>query len=197
MLILASSSPRRRDLLREAGYDFVIETVDVEEEDHAPDGVAALVQANAHLKAEPVAKANPEEVVIGADTLVALEGIPFGKPKSMEEAFSMLRELAGKTHTVLTGVAVFHLAASRTRMFFTETKVTFHQLSDAEIRAYHQDIEPLDKAGGYAAQDQGQRIIQKTEGSWTNVIGLPIEDLLPILTDFGIPAPPSTGHPIK
>jgi len=183
-LILASSSPRRRDLLEEAGYTFAVVPAEVEELADARLGAEELVRRNAVLKAQEVAVRHPETLVLGSDTLVALDGEPFGKPGDLEEAFAMLPRLVGRTHSVLTGVCLVHLAEGRELLFVEETRVTFRPLGPEQIRHYLGLINPLDKAGSYAAQEHGEFIIERTEGSWTNVVGLPMERLALALAEF-------------
>jgi septum formation protein len=183
-LILASSSPRRRDLLEEAGYTFAVVPAEVEELADARLGAEELVRRNAVLKAQEVAVRHPETLVLGSDTLVALDGEPFGKPGDLEEAFAMLTRLVGRTHSVLTGVCLVHLAEGRELLFVEETRVTFRPLGPEQIRHYLGLINPLDKAGSYAAQEHGEFIIERTEGSWTNVVGLPMERLAQALAEF-------------
>jgi len=183
-LILASSSPRRRDLLEEAGYTFAVVPAEVEELADARLGAEELVRRNAVLKAQEVAVRHPETLVLGSDTLVALDGEPFGKPGDLEEAFAMLTRLVGRTHSVLTGVCLVHLAEGRELLFVEETRVTFRPLGPEQIRHYLGLINPLDKAGSYAAQEHGEFIIERTEGSWTNVVGLPMERLALALAEF-------------
>jgi septum formation protein len=183
-LILASGSPRRRDLLEEAGYTFAVVPAEVEELADALLGAEELVRRNAVLKAQEVAARHPETLILGSDTLVALDGEPFGKPGDLEEAFAMLTRLVGRTHSVLTGVCLLHLAEDREVLFVEETKVTFRPLGPEQIRHYLGLINPLDKAGSYAAQEHGEFIIERTEGSWTNVVGLPMERLALALAEF-------------
>ncbi len=185
MLILASASPRRRDLLTEARFEYTVIPADVEEDaDSHPQNLAQLVESNAALKATWVAARHPEATCIGADTLVSIDGQALGKPKDMDEAHAMVSRLAGHTHQVCTGVCL----ASRNRelRFHVTTQVTFKPLTSDEIRTYHALIQPLDKAGAYAAQDHGASIIQHTEGSWSNVVGLPMERLQEALKEWGI-----------
>jgi septum formation protein len=176
-LVLASGSPRRKDLLTGAGYQFAVVPAEVEECEDADLGAATLVLENALLKARWVAERHPGALVLGSDTLVALEDEPLGKPKDLDDAFEMLRRLVGRSHTVLSGVALVHHAEGVERSFVEQTRVTFRSLTEREIREYLGMIDPLDKAGSYAAQDHGEFIIEKTEGSWTNVVGLPMERL--------------------
>ncbi|MEM0896739.1 MAG: nucleoside triphosphate pyrophosphatase [Verrucomicrobiota bacterium] len=180
-LILASRSPRRRDLMNEAGYDFEIVASEVEELHDASMAPWALTEENARLKASDIAARNPDAVVIGADTLVFLEGEPIGKPRDMVEAERMLGRLVGKTHQVCTGVCLAHPTGDISRTFHEITDVTFRPLRGEQIREYLEMIDPLDKAGAYAAQDHGEFIIETTVGSWTNVVGLPMEKLGEVL----------------
>ncbi len=183
-LVLASSSPRRRDLLTEAGYAFQVVPADVEEIEDPTLDVEELVRRNAVLKAQAIAGRFPESIVIGSDTLVALDGVALGKPKDLDEAFGMLSRLVGRTHIVLTGVCLIRASDGVEKLFVEETRVTFRPLGPDQIRRYLGMIHPLDKAGSYAAQEHGDFIIERTEGSWTNVVGLPMEKLAAALATF-------------
>jgi len=177
LLVLASASPRRKRLLEEAGFRVrcvVSGAVELEDDSAVP---SALALENAARKAQIVAAHFPDYTVIAADTVVAMDGRFFGKPADMEDAFRMLAELSGKSHEVVTGVAIHSPGGARNE-FFESSRVTFRPLGPDEIRAYIASINPLDKAGSYAAQDDGGRIISRIEGSVTNVIGLPLERLL-------------------
>lgn len=176
-LVLASSSPRRLDLMREAGLTFEVMAAQVEEahDERAP--LDILTRANAVLKASWVADRRPGKWVIGADTLVAIGGKALGKPADLAEARRMLALLSGRTHEVVTAVCLIHQESGQRREFLETTHVTFLPLTPEEIDAYLQLINPLDKAGSYAAQEHGDKIIAKVEGSWTNVVGLPMERL--------------------
>ena len=186
-LILGSGSPRRRDLMNEAGYTFEVVKPDVEEIDDPARSIRALTRENARLKAEAVAADYADRVVIAADTLVLRDDTALGKPTDEAEAFAMIQSLNGRTHQVFTAVCVMAQAAGLEVEFSVVTDVTFKQLSDDELRQYHTLIDPMDKAGAYAAQDHGEVIIDRIEGSWTNVVGLPMEQLTEILRDrFGI-----------
>lgn len=177
-LILASSSPRRHDLMRNAGLNFLVVPADVEEVHDEATPVADLTRLNAALKARWVAERHPEAWVIGADTLVSIGGVALGKPADMEEARSMLRRLAGQTHEVGTAVCLIHTANGKCREFVERTFVTFKGLGDDEIDHYLTLINPLDKAGGYAAQEHGEVIIKSVAGDYSNVVGLPMARLL-------------------
>ncbi len=174
-LILASASPRRAELLRGLGPEFTVLT-SAAEEAHQDDFTAReLCLLNAYRKARAVAKQHPQALVLGADTLVYLGTTLYGKPTDMADARRMLRELAGHTHQVVTGVCLLHLAKHRCRLFAETTDVTFKPLSDEQITVYLKAIQPLDKAGGYAIQDRGDDIVERINGSFTNVVGLPVE----------------------
>jgi len=183
-LVLASTSPRRIDLLTSQGYTFRIVPPGVEESVAGHFSARELSLLNAKRKAYAVAVFEPTSIVIGADTVVSIHGETLGKPVDLDDARSMLQKLNGRTHQVLTSVWVtrlhpFHIVA------FTETsEVTFHLLSPREIDAYLQKINPLDKAGAYAAQEHRDDIIQHIEGSENNVIGLPIESVVLALAEF-------------
>lgn len=177
-LVLASGSPRRKDLLTEAGIEFEIQPADVDEIEDWSLGIDELVSRNARLKAGAVSTIRPDSVVLGADTLVALDDQPLGKPSDLDHAFRMVKTLVGKTHVVCTGVCLTRQEPAWTLEFIERTFVTFRPLTDPQIHEYIGLINPLDKAGSYAAQDHGDFIIEKTEGSWTNVVGLPMEQLL-------------------
>ena len=180
-MILASASPRRRQLLQEHGYTFRVEPADVEEihpEDLPP---AEITLTNARAKAIRVAENNPGELVLGVDTLVALGGESIGKPADMEEAFQILSRLNGRIHEVYTAVWL----APFDRSLVEVSRVKFRAFSEPELRRYLARIEPLDKAGAYAAQDDSDdSIVEWIEGSRTNVIGLPMEALEKMLREL-------------
>lgn len=175
-LILASASPRRRDLLSNAGYDVLIAASDVEEVKSCNEGPEVLATINAKLKWNAVAPQYPNEIVVAADTVVWLDGRFYGKPADFNEATEMLTDLSGRTHQVVTGVVLGRVGEGF-QEFAEVTWVTFHTLAEDEIAAYLKSIHPLDKAGAYAAQDDNGRLIAKVEGSISNVIGLPMERL--------------------
>ena len=175
-LVLASASPRRRDLLSQAGYDVLIAASDVEEMDSCNEGPEAMALINAKRKWTAVAPHYPSEIVVAADTVVWLDGRFYGKPLDFFEATQMLTDLSGRTHQVVTGVALGR-AGEGLQQFAEVSMVTFHALAQDKIVAYLKTIHPLDKAGAYAAQDDNGRIIAQIEGSLSNVIGLPMEKL--------------------
>ncbi len=173
MLVLASKSPRRKELLKLITEDFEVKTADAEEK--LPKGISPsdAVLYLSKLKAQPLA--NDVDVVIGADTVVAIDGKILGKPKSRENAKEMLRLLSGKYHSVFTGVAVFKGRASSS--FFVETKVKFFELSEEEINVYVASGECDDKAGAYGIQGKGSLLVERIEGDYFNVVGLPVSRL--------------------
>lgn len=186
-LILASGSPRRDELLSEAGYIFEVIKPAVEELEDPSIEIKELTALNAKLKGEEVANNRSESVIVAADTLVLLDGVVFGKPADMTEAASMLERLNGKTHQVFTAVALMKRSTDQLIQLSVTTEVTFKNLSLTEQLKYHAVIEPLDKAGAYAAQDHGKMIIEKFSGSMTNVIGLPMDETSAALEkEFGI-----------
>lgn len=172
--ILASASPRRRQLLSEAGYRFrVVSSCANEWEDPAADP-QELVLENASRKAAAVATLHPGEIVLAADTTVALDGTVYSKPADERQAVEFLESLSGRTHQVYTGVVI--VAADGCRLHCVErSDVTFRALSEAAIRDYIATVPVLDKAGAYAIQDGGERIVERYEGSLSNIIGLPME----------------------
>ena len=177
MLILASASPRRRELLTQAGFTFEIHPAHISEDPHPNEDPIAYVTRLARQKAEFVfAKLSegpaPPQVVLGADTTVTLDNHILGKPENNEDAARMLRHLSGRTHRVITGVAI--VTASRTEVAAEVTAVQFLTLSEKEIRDYIATGEPNDKAGAYAIQGHAARWIPRIEGCYFNVVGLPI-----------------------
>lgn len=185
-LILASGSTRRADLLTEAGYRFTVVTGSATELFVDFLTPRELTLFNARRKAFAVAPRHPEAVVLAADTIVSLDHKKFGKPKDLAEARCFLEELSGRTHSVFTGVAVVHYSQSRLCYEVAQTDVTFRKLTGSEIEAYLSRINPLDKAGGYAAQADPGSIIETVSGSFTNVVGLPMEKIGPTLEKFEI-----------
>jgi septum formation protein len=186
VLILASGSPRRRDLLSEWRFDFEVFPADVEEV--APLGVdpAEIVLHNARLKSRAVSAQRPGAVVLGVDTLVAFEGDVLGKPRDMQEAEQMLERLNGRSHQVFSGVVLRSETAGWEDAFAVVSTVTFHLLDPRARRRYLDRIQPLDKAGAYAAQEESGELIATIAGLKTNVIGMPMEDLVPRLASRGV-----------
>ena len=180
-IILASASPRREQLLREMGLRFTVVCPDSVEELFTGAIPEVLAMRNAQRKARAVAERHRAALVIGADTVVVLGGKLFGKPRDRADAAVMLAELAGQQHEVFTGVCLVHRAQNVEMTFCNSTKVWVKPLTREGIHAYHSKIDPLDKAGAYAAQEHGDTIIKRIDGSFSNVMGLPIERLRVIL----------------
>jgi nucleoside triphosphate pyrophosphatase len=176
-LILASASPRRAELLRQLGFEFKVVASDVPEIHHDQLTAREVAQINAYRKARAVAKRFPDLVVLGADTLVSLEESLLGKPASLEDAYGMLEQLQGRTHQVVTAICLLHLREHRQLMFTENTAVTFRPLDAVKIRRYLTQVNPLDKAGAYAIQEESDLLVEKIDGSYTNVVGLPLERL--------------------
>lgn len=189
-LLLASNSPRRRKLLSEAGFDFETWVSNRVESSDVDLTLRELTTLNAIRKAMPAARAHPRRVVLAADTLVAIDGHVLGKPADPGEAVAMLERLSGRAHDVCTSVFVCHLARARSASFHEISHVYFHRLSRDQIGNYLARVNPLDKAGAYAAQGFGKEIIEKIDGSYTNVVGLPMEKTIPTLAEFGIEPKP-------
>lgn len=187
-MILASASPRRRELLERAGFRFEVIPSDFDEGAIDPSSMPphALAQYLAMKKAEDVAVRHPDGVVIAADTFIAHEGQIMGKPHTPEEARRMLGALGGRTHSVITGYAIVHLGSRRELVHSVQSRVTFKELTPDEINAYIATGEPLDKAGAYAIQGIGARLIASLDGDLDNVIGLPVADVIADLRTFGI-----------
>lgn len=185
-IILASASPRRDLLLREMGLRFrVVQPTGVEE---ATGGAApdVLAMQNAQRKAQAIAGRHGDALVIGADTIVVLAGAVFGKPRDLAEAETMLGKLAGRRHDVFTGVCVT-CRQRKTEITFTErTSVWMRALNRAQIRDYFTKVNPLDKAGAYGAQEFGELILERVEGSFSNVMGLPVERLRAALAQLDV-----------
>lgn len=190
-LVLASASPRRRELLTRAGLSFEVWPSGVEETPLPGEAPRALAERLAREKALDVARAlgpRPSRLVLGADTLVVLEGDVLGKPRDPEHAVTLLRRLLGRRHRVITGVALVESAELRVRALSVESHVTMRAAEEPEVRAYVATGEPLDKAGAYAAQGEGRRFVLGIEGSESNVIGLPLEETLALLAAARGPA---------
>ncbi|MCF7764377.1 MAG: Maf family protein [Verrucomicrobia bacterium] len=185
-LILASQSPRRIELLRQITFHFEVIPSVVEEVQSEHLTARETAQLNAYRKARVVAKRFPDALVLGSDTVVELDNTLFGKPESLEEARTMLLQLQGKTHQVVTGVCLIHLRGHRQKLYAESTGVTFRRLTGVEIDRYLEKVNPLDKAGGYAIQEYGESIVQDIEGSYTNVMGLPVESLRTELVSWGL-----------
>jgi septum formation protein len=185
-------SPRRTELLRQLGHEFKVIPSDVQEIHHGELTAQEIAQINAYRKSRAVAKKFQDALVVGADTLVCLGTTLFGKPKNLEEAYGMLEQLQGQTHEVVTAICLLHLRTHRQRIFCDTTSVTFRPLDAVKIRRYLTKVNPLDKAGAYAIQEEGDLIVERISGSYTNVVGLPLERLRAELQVWGLPVEPWT-----
>ena len=186
--VLASGSPRRRQLLEKAGFQFEIISPPDDEVSHACLTIRELTICNAARKASRVSQTLPDAVVLAADTLVTIDGHVLGKPADIDDAARILRRLSGQTHEVWTAVCIRHAARAKSNSFHEISRVHFRELSDRAIREYLGKVNPLDKAGAYAAQGHGTEIIEKIEGSYSNVVGLPMEATTHALRAFGVTA---------
>ena len=185
-IVLASKSPRRHELLRRMGItDFSVVVPDVEET--YPEGLAPqeIVAHIARLKSDAAAPlVGPEDILITADTMVFLGNDRLGKPRDEEDALRMLRALSGRAHTVCTGVSVRR--GAQEERFAVSTRVFFRPMTDDEIRAYIKTGEPMDKAGAYGVQSRGALFVERIDGDFFNVMGLPVEQLGLVLARFGV-----------
>src|SRR5260370_13720250 len=187
-LILASSSPRRAELLRDAGIAFEVYTPQVEEARHPNEAAEKMVARLAEAKARAAAASAGEKnhaIIIGADTAVELDGEILGKPRDAADAREMLSYLSGRTHYVLTGIYVLRLPDGATRSAVERTAVTFAPLDPSEIEAYVTSGEPFGKAGGYAIEGRARRFIPPIASCYFNVVGLPLPQLYALLGDMG------------
>ena len=185
-LVLASSSPRRAALLSEGGFEFEIASPRVTEKFSTTLTLREVTLWNAIRKGMSIAQTRPDAVVLAADTLVALDDRIIGKPADLSEAAQILQRLSGRTHQVCSAVAIYQQALGKSAVFHESSRVRFRRLSDAMIQSYLAKVDTLDKAGAYAAQGSGAEIIAKIEGSFTNVVGLPMEKTVAELAKFGI-----------
>ena len=185
-LLLASASPRRKQLLAEAGFQFKVVAPEIDEISTSKLTLREATTWNALRKGLTVARSHPNDVVLAADTLVALDDRVIGKPADRDEAARILRLLSGQTHLVASSVFIAHLARGRSENFSVTSRVLFKKLTERMIEEYLDRIDPLDKAGAYAAQAEGRGIIARIAGSRSNVIGLPLEKTCPALARFGL-----------
>jgi septum formation protein len=185
-LILASASPRRRELLGELGVPFEVIVAKVTEHEDSTTDPRVMVTHNAALKADWVAERHPDAIVLGADTTVFIDGHALNKPRDGEEARAMLRRLSGRTHTVFTGLAVRRLRDGLRIDEGVASDVTFKQIDEATIESYLARVHTLDKAGGYGIQEHSDLIVAGYTGSLTNIVGLPLETTKQILTRCGL-----------
>ena len=175
-------------MLAEAGYEFEVVSPPVEEVSHHWLTIRELTICNATRKAWSTAQTLPDALVLGADTLVAINDHVLGKPVNLEDAARMLRRLSGRSHEVWTAVCLCYWASRKSENFCVVSRVTFRDLTDRAIQNYLEKIDPLDKAGAYAAQGHGKEIIQRIDGSYSNVVGLPMEETERLLGACGITA---------
>jgi septum formation protein len=185
-LILASSSPRRRELLQTLGLPFTVMTSDVDESTQPGMSPEAVVEELALRKARAVASRLDAGVVLGSDTVVVLDGHILGKPADEPDAFRMLSALQGREHTVYSGVALIDAATGRLEVAHSKTVVRIRPLTEREIRAYIATKEPMDKAGSYAIQGIGSTLVESIEGDYFTVVGLPLCLTANLLSRFGI-----------
>ncbi|HET9800015.1 MAG TPA: Maf family protein [Gemmatimonadaceae bacterium] len=186
-VILASQSPRRRELLALVGIPHEVRPADIDETYLPGEPPRDHAERLAREKTAAIAAAEPEALVIGSDTIVVVDGDVLGKPAEAEEAGRMIARLAGRTHTVMTGVAVAW--RGQTRSAVEEVDVTFHPLSAREIAEYVATREPMDKAGAYGIQGYGATIVARVDGDYFAVMGLPLQRLVRLLGDVGIRYP--------
>ena len=184
-VILASASPRRLALLQQIGIEATVCPADFDEVSGSAVQAEDVVLANAVGKCQAVVKIKGDSLpVIAADTVVVAEGVILGKPQNAEDAVEMLKQLSGKTHKVLTGIAVSYAGEMLAEV--CETKVVFRELTDEEIKKYVATGEPLDKAGAYGIQGKGAILVEKIDGCYNNVVGLPLTRMQLILAKLGV-----------
>jgi septum formation protein len=185
LIVLASASPRRRQLLEAAGYSCDVHPMDVDETRRPGEPADHYVMRVARLKADAAAARFPDRIVLAADTAVVADEEVFGKPADAADAARMLRALAGRPHRVLTGVAV--RAPGEIRTYVETTTVWFSPLSEADIAWYVASGEPSDKAGAYAVQGLASRFVTRIDGSYANVVGLPVASVALVLGELALP----------
>ncbi len=183
-IILASASPRREMLLKEAGLKFRVVPSSLSEPEHNHLTPEEQALYHAFRKASAISKIFPDCLVIGADTVVCIGAKLYGKPENIKEARVFLKELSGKTHQVITGVCLKCLKKNWNDLFSETTEVDFYDLDDEKIGLYLSKVNPMDKAGAYGIQESGELIVKQIRGSYTNVVGLPMEKLLEKLSNL-------------
>jgi septum formation protein len=183
-LILASASPRRREMLKSVGLNFKIIPAHVNEDYLAGESPRQHVKRLSADKAMVIARKHPQAWVLGADTIVVIDGMILGKPKNKAQAHKMLRKLSGREHKVFTGFSIVHIATKVYKTQVIQSAVRFKTISPEEMEWYIACDEPYDKAGGYAVQGKGACFIRSIRGSFTNVIGLPLCEVMEALEQF-------------
>ena len=191
-IILASASPRRKELLTSLGLRFSVADSGVDETDDAAENPAKFAADLAIQKAEAVASRMPRSLILGADTVVVVDHRILGKPTDDADARRMLQRLRSRWHRVVTGVAVLDALTGKRAVSVVETRVKMASYSDRDIEEYVMSGEPLDKAGSYAIQGLGGRLVDAIEGCYTNVVGLPVCEVARLFEQFGITAPAAT-----
>lgn len=186
IIVLASSSPRRKELFESLNIPFIIDPSNFDEKSDTKENPRALAKKLALSKAKDVAKRYKNAIIIGADTIVALKGIVLGKPKDKDDATKMLRFLSGKTHFVITGLAIIDQLSKKITSKSIVSKVWFKKLTDEKIEKYIQTGEAFDKAGAYGIQGKGSLLVEKIEGDYANIVGLPLEVLKKELKKLGV-----------
>ena len=187
-LYLASGSPRRKELLSQIGlkYRQILPVVDeTKEEDETPEGYVKRLAKLKALAGQKMLLQGEQKPVLGADTIVVLDGRVFGKPKDKDEAFAMLMALSGRTHQVMTAVAV--VTGFSEKVVCSCSKVSFREIDPDEARVYGETGEPMDKAGAYAVQGVGSIFVKKIEGSYSGIVGLPLMETATLLRETGVP----------
>jgi septum formation protein len=185
-LILASASPRRREIIGRLGLPFLVDASSVDETPYEGEPAGDLAVRLALAKAREVAARHDAGLVIGADTVVVRNGHLFGKPRDADEALEMLQALRGGPHTVITGVAVVRIQDGATRTAAVPATVYMRPYTDQDAMAYVATGEPMDKAGAYGAQGHGRDLIDRVDGPFLTVVGLPLDELLPLLRELGL-----------
>jgi len=186
-MILASASPRRKELLLQSGYKFKVIEPDVNENLKADEDPRDYITRISKEKVKSVARElDLNEIIIAADTIVLVEGLILGKPKDSHDAKRMLDILSGNQHSVISGFVIMNTSNNYFHSQTVETKVTFRNIAPDEIEGYIKTGEPFDKAGAYAIQGQGASLVKRIEGSYTNVVGLPLAEIVDILDSIGV-----------
>ncbi len=195
LLVLASGSPRRRRVLESLGIAFRLVVPEIDETPLAGESPEACCLRLARAKAEAASARGPSPAVyLAADTLVTLEGSIIGKPSDPEDALSILRRLSGVRHRVVSAVSVLEMPSGRERSEVETSEVEMRRLSEAEMREYVASGEPMGRAGAYSVEDGGARFVTRVEGSFSNVVGLPVERVKRLLEEFGVRVSRSAGR---